>query len=65
MRRRGAGGRESRGTGNPRPLSAADLVHAGYRGELRHFIGTSVFDPDGHFYECNQVTAIDEPEDFP
>lgn len=37
----------------------------GARGELRHFIGTSVFDPDGHFYECNQVTAIDEPEDSP
>ena len=37
----------------------------GARGELRHFIGTSVFDPDGHFYECNQVTAIEEPEDVP
>ena len=35
----------------------------GARGETKHFIGTSVFDPDGHFYECNQVTAIDEPED--
>ena len=37
----------------------------GARGELRQFIGTSVFDPDGHFYECNQVTAIEEPEDSP
>jgi len=37
----------------------------GARGELRHFIGVSVFDPDGHFFECNQVTAIDEPEDSP
>ena len=35
----------------------------GARGELRHFIGTSVFDPDGHFFECNQVTAIEAPED--
>ena len=34
----------------------------GARGELRHLIGTSVFDPDGHFFECNQVTAIEEPE---
>ena len=37
----------------------------GARGELRHFIGVSVFDPDGHFFECNQVTAIDESEDSP
>ena len=34
----------------------------GARGETRHLIGTSVFDPDGHFYECNQVVGIDEPE---
>ncbi len=33
----------------------------GARGELRHLIGTSVFDPDGHFFECNQVIGIDEP----
>lgn len=34
----------------------------GARGEMKHFIGTSVFDPDGHFYEANQVTRIEEPE---
>ena len=34
----------------------------GARGELRHLVGTSVFDPDGHFFECNQVTAIEEPD---
>lgn len=33
----------------------------GARGELRHLIGTSVFDPDGHFFECNQVVGIEEP----
>lgn len=31
----------------------------GARGELRHLIGTSVFDPDGHFFECNQVVGIE------
>lgn len=35
----------------------------GAEGELRHFIGTSVFDPDGHFLECNQVIRIDAPEE--
>jgi len=34
---------------------------SGARGETKHFIGTSVFDPDGYFYECNQVTRIEEP----
>jgi len=33
----------------------------GARGETKYFIGTSVFDPDGYFYECNQVTRIEEP----
>lgn len=35
----------------------------GAEGELRHFIGASVFDPDGHFFECNQVIRIDPPEE--
>ena len=34
----------------------------GARGELRHLIGTSVFDPDGHFFECNEVVEIEDPE---
>ena len=33
----------------------------GARGETRHLLGVSVFDPDGHFFECNQVVSIDEP----
>ena len=33
----------------------------GASGELRHLIGTSVFDPDGHFFECNQVVGIEAP----
>ena len=32
----------------------------GARGELKHMIGTSVFDPDGHFFECNQVVDVQE-----
>lgn len=27
----------------------------GAQGQMKYFIGTSVFDPDGYFYECNQV----------
>ncbi|MEM1230953.1 MAG: VOC family protein [Pseudomonadota bacterium] len=34
----------------------------GARGEMKHFIGTSVFDPDGYFYEANQVVRIEEPD---
>ncbi len=34
----------------------------GARGEMKYFIGTSVFDPDGHFYEANQVLRIEEPD---
>lgn len=37
----------------------------GARGELRHLIGTSVFDPDGHFFECNQVVRIEAPTGEP
>ena len=33
----------------------------GARGETRHLLGVSLFDPDGHFFECNEVTRIDEP----
>jgi len=33
----------------------------GARGEMKHFIGTSVFDPDGYLYECNQILRIEEP----
>ena len=37
----------------------------GAKGELKHFIGASVFDPDGHFFECNQVIRIDPPQGGP
>ena len=33
----------------------------GARGETKHFLSTNVWDADGHFFECNQVTRIDEP----
>jgi len=33
----------------------------GARGETKHMLGTSVFDPDGHFFECNEVLEIEEP----
>ena len=33
----------------------------GAKGETRHLVGTALFDPDGHFFECNQVLFIDEP----
>ncbi len=33
----------------------------GAQGEIRHLLGVSVFDPDGHFFECNQVMGVDEP----
>lgn len=33
----------------------------GARGETRHLLGVSVFDPDGHFFECNEVTGTEEP----
>lgn len=39
----------------PRPWSTR-----GAGGELRHLVGTSVFDPDGHFFECNQVVRIED-----
>ena len=33
----------------------------GAKGETKHFKSTFVFDPDGHFFECNQVTHIEPP----
>ena len=33
----------------------------GSRGETRHLAGTAIFDPDGHFFECNQMLRIEEP----
>ena len=34
----------------------------GSKGETRHLLGCAIFDPDGYFYECNQVLRIDDPE---
>ena len=31
----------------------------GAKGETKHFLSTNLWDPDGHFFECNQVTRID------
>ena len=27
----------------------------GQNGKMKHFLGLSLFDPDGYFYECNQL----------
>ena len=32
----------------------------GHDGRTKHFIGISLFDPDGYFYECNQLLRIDD-----
>ena len=34
----------------------------GAGGVMRHLLGTALFDPDGHFFECNQVLRIEHPE---
>jgi catechol 2,3-dioxygenase-like lactoylglutathione lyase family enzyme len=31
----------------------------GAKGETKHFLSTNLWDADGHFFECNQVTHID------
>ena len=30
----------------------------GHDGRMKHFLSVSLFDPDGHFFECNQVLRI-------
>lgn len=32
----------------------------GQDGRIKHFIGISLFDPDGYFYECNQLERIED-----
>ncbi len=34
----------------------------GAGGVVRHLLGTALFDPDGHFFECNQILGIEPPE---
>ena len=34
----------------------------GADGAIRHLLGTALFDPDGHFFECNQVLHIAYPQ---
>ncbi|HAU01670.1 MAG: VOC family protein [Porticoccaceae bacterium] len=29
----------------------------GANGRMKHFLGLSLFDPDGYFFECNQLTS--------
>lgn len=31
----------------------------GAKGEMKHFMSTFLWDDDGHFFECNQVTKIE------
>ncbi|MDJ0656972.1 MAG: VOC family protein [Xanthomonadales bacterium] len=33
----------------------------GADGRIKHFVSVSLFDPDGHFYEINQVLKITDP----
>ncbi len=33
----------------------------GAGGQIRHLKGSALFDPDGHFFECNQVLRIEQP----
>ena len=30
----------------------------GHDGRMKHFLSVSLFDPDGYFYECNQVLRV-------
>jgi len=32
----------------------------GHDGKQKHFLSVSLFDPDGYFFECNQVLWIDD-----
>lgn len=32
----------------------------GANGKMKHFIGLSLFDPDGYFFECNQLVREDD-----
>jgi len=34
----------------------------GAKGETKHFLSTYLWDGDGYFFECNQVTHIDWPD---
>ena len=34
----------------------------GAGGAVRRLLGTALFDPDGHFFECNQVLGVEPPE---
>jgi len=34
----------------------------GAKGETKYFLSTFLWDSDGHFFECNQVTHIDPPK---
>jgi catechol 2,3-dioxygenase-like lactoylglutathione lyase family enzyme len=36
----------------------------GAKGETKHFLSANLWDGDGHFFECNQVTHIDWPEEI-
>ena len=47
-----AGGFKTRGA--PKTWSTT-----GAKGETKHFLSTFLWDADGHFFECNQVTRID------
>ena len=41
---------------NPEPH---EWSTTGAKGETKHFVSTNLWDPDGHFFECNEVTHIE------
>jgi catechol 2,3-dioxygenase-like lactoylglutathione lyase family enzyme len=38
--------------------SPRDWSTTGQDGRTKHFVGISLFDPDGYFFECNQLLRI-------
>ncbi len=43
-------------------MPGRNFTVTGSRGETRHLLGCAIFDPDGYFFECNQVLRIEEPQ---
>ena len=43
-------------------IMQADDPKIGMIGLLQHFLSISLFDPDGYFFECNQVLKITDAQ---
>ncbi len=53
--------RRAEALGTPVHTKERKFTVTGAKGETRHLLGTALFDPDGHFFECNQVLSVEEP----